>query len=189
MPHQTPSQTVGPYFYFALLHGGDNVLVDGATLGDRIRIEGHVWDGEGQPVTDAMVEIWQANAAGRYCHPEDDQDKTLDPAFKGFGRVGTDESGTFFFETIKPGAVPGHGNELQAPHVNVTVFARGLLNHAYTRLYFDDEPLNADDSVLASIEDEARRSTLIAMRNDGEPPVYRFDIHLQGDEETVFFDV
>lgn len=189
MAGQTPSQTVGPYFYFALLHGGDNVLITDTTRGDRIRIEGHVWDGAGEPVTDAMVEIWQANADGRYCHPEDRQDKVLDPGFRGFGRVGTDESGTFYFETIKPGAVAGRGNELQAPHVNVTVFARGLLSHAYTRLYFDDEPLNADDPVLASIEDAGRRDTLIARRSASEPPVYRFDIHLQGDRETVFFDV
>ncbi len=190
MPTQTASQTVGPFFHYALIREGQNVLVNEATAGERIRIEGTVRDGEGAPIPDAMIEIWQANAAGRYKHPVDVQDKPLDPAFNGYGRAPTDDDGLFWFETIKPGAVPGSGNMWQAPHINVTVFARGMLSHAMTRLYFSDETdANGDDAVLTSIEDPARRQTLVAEREDRDGRrVYRFDITLQGSEETVFFD-
>jgi protocatechuate 3,4-dioxygenase alpha subunit len=174
---QTPSQTVGPFFHFD------------KTKGERITIEGRVLDGDGQPLNDAMIEIWQANADGRYDHPEDKQDKPLDPTFHGFGRCATDKDGRFSFQTIRPGAVPGPGNTLQAPHVNVTVFARGMLKQLVTRMYFENEKLNADDPILGRIVDEARRSTLVARRKNGKGGPFVFDIVLQGKGETVFFDV
>ena len=193
MMTQTPSQTVGPYFAQGLLREGDkvftNVLVSEKTEGERIRIEGCVTDGEGQPIEDAMIEIWQANAHGRYRHPLDEQDKPLDPGFRGHGRAATDAQGNYRFETIKPGSVAGPNDTLQAPHINVIVFARGMLSHAFTRIYFEDEALNQNDPVLRSIDDEARRNTLVAGREKSEGKiVYRFDIHLQGENETVFFD-
>jgi protocatechuate 3,4-dioxygenase alpha subunit len=187
---QTPSQTVGPFFAFGLIRKGENILVSEETQDDRIRIEGRVFDGAGEPVPDAMIEIWQANAYGRYNHPEDKQEKPLDPLFIGFGRAGTDENGVYWFETIKPGPVPGSGDSLQAPHIQVIVFARGMLLHAFTRIYFEDEPANTSDPILSQIEDKARRATLIARReNSGGKIVYRFDIRLQGENETVFFDM
>ncbi len=185
MPRQTPSQTVGPFLKMGLIRGVQNKLVSEATEGERIRIEGRVLDGEGQPINDAMLEIWQANAHGRYDHPDDTQDKPLDPAFTGFGRAATEEDGAYWFETVKPGSVPGPGNALQAPHINITLFARGMLLHAITRLYFPDEPTNEADPILNAVDDENRRGTLIA---DGGPAVYRFDIRVQGEGETVFFD-
>lgn len=185
MPKQTPSQTVGPYLHMGLIRAPQNVIAGEGTEGERIRIDGRVLDGEGQPIADAMVEIWQANSHGRYNHPDDDQDKPLDENFKGFGRAATDGDGTYWFETIKPGPVPGPGNALQAPHLNVTLFARGMLLHAITRIYFADESANDIDPVLNSIEDEARRRTLIAQK-DGNG--YRFDIVVQGADETVFFE-
>ncbi len=193
MMTQTPSQTVGPYFAQGLLREGDkvftNVLVSEKTEGERIRIEGCVTDGEGQPIEDAMIEIWQANAHGRYRHPLDEQDKPLDPEFMGLGRAATDTSGNYWFETIKPGSVAGRKEAAQAPHINVIVFARGMLSHAFTRIYFEDEAANQNDPVLMSIDDEARRSTLIAGREKSEGKiVYRFDIHIQGRNETAFFD-
>jgi protocatechuate 3,4-dioxygenase, alpha subunit len=192
---QTPSQTVGPFFAFALtpeqygspfraLAGA--VLVDDETPGERIRVSGRVLDGEGNVVNDAMVEIWQADALGRYAHPADQRGANL--RFKGFGRcgTGTDPENRFVFDTIKPGAV-GDG---QAPHVNVTLFMRGMLSHVYTRIYFADEvEANANDQVLASVE-AARRRTLIAARaTTPAGTVYRFDLRMQGPDETVFFDV
>jgi protocatechuate 3,4-dioxygenase alpha subunit len=190
---QSPSQTVGPYFAQGLLREGDqvftNVLVSEDTEGERIRIEGAVFDAEGRPIEDAMIEIWQANRHGRYNHPLDEQDKPLDPQFRGHGRTSTDTEGYYRFETIKPGSVPGPGDSDQAPHINVIVFARGMLSHAFTRIYFEDEPFNQDDSVLMGIEDLAHRNTLVARRQEAEGAViYRFDIHFQGEHETAFFD-
>jgi protocatechuate 3,4-dioxygenase alpha subunit len=157
--------------------------------GERIRIEGRVLDGDRLPIPDAMIEIWQANAAGRYNHPTDGRDLPLDPQFTGFGRAGTDTHGSYWFETIKPGAVPFDDRRLQAPHICVTVFARGLLNHLYTRLYFADDAATADDPVLQLVP-AARRATLLAQpaKLDGIT-VYRFDIVLQGVGETVFFNL
>jgi len=167
-----------------------NLLASDTTPGERIRIEGYVFDGDGKTVPDAMVEIWQANTYGRYNHPDDKQEKPLDPNFRGWGRSGTDKTGGFSFETVKPGAVPGPDASVQAPHINVTVFARGMLVHAYTRIYFSDEPANESDPVLSSIKDKRRRRTLIAAREEKNgKPVYRFDIRLQGENETVFFDM
>ena len=197
MLKQSPSQTVGPFFAYGLTpesYGkpgiATNVLVNTVTEGERIRIEGRVLDGAGQPVNDAMIEIWQANTHGRYNHPDDNRSEVpLDTRFKGFGRTATDSGGKFWFETIKPGQVPSRGNALQAPHISIVFFSRGILVHAYTRLYFSDEAAaNEIDPVLSSVA-EARRGTLIAARE--ETPggaVYNFDIHLQGDDETVFFD-
>ncbi len=196
--NETPSQTVGPYFAYGLTAEQYNYPFDQVataqvakegTEGERIRIVGRVLDGEGNAVDDAMIEVWQANAHGRYNHPADDRtDNLLDPEFKGFGRVGTgtDPENRFVIDTVKPGA-RGDG---QAPHISVIVFMRGLLTHAFTRIYFSDEAeANAADPVLAKV-DEARRDTLIARRDETlAGTVYRFDIHMQGDRETVFFDV
>jgi protocatechuate 3,4-dioxygenase, alpha subunit len=192
---QTPSQTVGPFFAYGLTPAqygypfralAGSALVDDDTPGERIRITGRVLDGEGNPVPDAMLEIWQADAAGRYPHPADPRGSNR--RFTGFGRcgTGTDPDSRFAFATIKPGA-PGDG---QAPHVNVIVFMRGLLSHVYTRIYFADEAdANARDPVLARV-DAARRRTLIASRETTSGgTVYRLDLHMQGPDETVFFDV
>jgi protocatechuate 3,4-dioxygenase, alpha subunit len=191
---QTPSQTVGPYFTMRLSGEGDNVLTTPDTIGQRIRIEGRVLDGDRNHIEDALIELWQADSAGRYHHPTDDRTAIpLDPAFNGFGRCASDfKTGAYSFLTIKPGPVPHPEGGMQAPHVSVTVQARGMLNPTFTRIYFDDEAGgNAADPVLQSVP-EARRSTLIAERIDGEDssvPTYRFDIRYQGDDETVFFDV
>ncbi len=187
----TGSQTVGPFFAPALLRedARRNVLTHPEIAGERIRIEGRVLDGDGVPVPDAMVEIWQANAHGRYNHPADQGPAPLNPSFLGFGRSGTEEDGSYWFQTVKPGLVPFDGEQLQAPHICVTVFARGLLNHLVTRLYFEDEPTNAGDPVLQCVPDH-RRVTLLARRESGSSTVvYRFDIILQGTGETAFFNL
>ncbi len=185
---QTPSQTVGPFFHYALPYQAGPYLVGENTEGERITVEGRITDGDGLPVTDALVEIWQANAAGRYDHPEDGQDKPLDAAFSGFGRAPTDEDGVFRFYTVKPGAAPGLHNEMQAPHININILARGVLKRLATRLYFADEvDANRVDPVLNLVPEE-RRQTLIAERA-GDTAVYRLDISLQGENETVFFDI
>jgi protocatechuate 3,4-dioxygenase alpha subunit len=187
---QTPSQTVGPFYAIGLTSKTMNMLATDSTQGQRIRVEGRVIDGDGKPIPDAMVEIWQANAYGRYNHPDDKQEKPLDPSFTGWGRSGTDENCLYSFETIKPGPVPGPGDSVQAPHINVAVFARGMLVHAFTRLYFSDEPSNEADPILKLVKNKARRLTLIAAREDRNgKPVYHFDIRLQGKNETVFFDM
>ena len=175
----TPSQTVGPFFGFALPYRDDHRLVD-PDHPAAVRVEGQVVDGAGEPVPDALVEIWQAGPDGRYPGPEADGS-----GFAGFGRCGTDAEGAFRFVTLKPGPVAGQDGRPQAPHVHVTVFARGLLRQVRTRMYFPDEAeANAADPVLGLVEDERARSTLVA-RDDGG--VLRFDVHLQGDRETVFF--
>jgi protocatechuate 3,4-dioxygenase, alpha subunit len=200
---ETASQTAGPYVHIGLIPhqaGFDifeknfsNVLVTEATPGERIRIEGRVIDGTGTPVRDALLEIWQANAAGRYNHPADRQEKPGDPSFRGWGRAGSDfHSGLYTFDTIKPGPVLGRsGRGTMAPHVNFWIVARGVNIGLNTRMYFADEAeANAADPVLRLIEQEARRATLIAPRTmrDGVA-VYTFDIRLQGEGETVFLDV
>jgi protocatechuate 3,4-dioxygenase, alpha subunit len=188
-PRQTPSQTVGPFFRLALIRSGNESLVTSKSRGERITIEGRILDGEAAPVSDAMIELWQANADGRYDHPDDSQEKLIDPEFHGFGRAATDEAGRFHFYTIKPGSVPGPGNLLQAPHINVSIFARGLLKRLVTRIYFPGERLNATDAALNTVAPE-RRSTIVArIENAERPDMLRFDIVLQGENETVFFDV
>ncbi len=185
---QTPSQTVGPFFAPALIEAGAEDLVRAETRGDRISIEGRVIDGDGAPVTDAMLEIWQANAEGRYDHPEDDQEKLIDTHFHGYGRAATDAHGNFRFHTIKPGSVAGRDGKLQAPHINVSIFARGLLKRLVTRIYFPDEPLNATDAVLNSAPHD-RRATMVAMWTDATHRALRFDVILQGAGETVFLEI
>jgi protocatechuate 3,4-dioxygenase, alpha subunit len=193
---QTPSQTVGPYFAYGLLpqqYNYGNALKEIATgqvaaadvPGDRIRIEGQVFDGEGKAINDALIEIWQADHLGRYAHPGDPRGSNAN--FKGFGRfgTGTEADNKFVFDTIKPGSVDGE----QAPHINVIVLMRGMLLHAFTRLYFSDEAAaNAKDLALNAVPAD-RRGTLIATRQDvAGRIIYRFDIHMQGPQETVFFD-
>ncbi len=187
----TPSQTVGPFFHLALDRPQWNDLTRDGPTGERIVVTGQVRDGDGMPVADACLELWQANAAGRYAHPDDGrEDKPLDPNFRGFGRVSTDAEGRFRFATIRPGAVPGRGNALQAPHIAVAVFARGLLKQLVTRIYFADEKANETDPVLSSIADPVVRGTLVAHRVAAvEPATYRFDIVLQGEGETAFFEI
>ncbi|HEX2540740.1 MAG TPA: protocatechuate 3,4-dioxygenase subunit alpha [Caldimonas sp.] len=203
---ETASQTAGPYVHIGLAPqaaGFDifeknfgSVLVADGTNGERIRIEGRVFDGIGTVVKDMLIEIWQANAEGKYAHPGDRQPgKSLDPAFRGWGRSCTDfESGVYTFDTIKPGSVMGRDNRPMAPHINAWIVARGINVGLNTRIYFSDEAeANAKDPVLNVIEWEARRRTLIAERSDkkaeGGAVVYRFDIRLQGEAETVFFDI
>jgi protocatechuate 3,4-dioxygenase alpha subunit len=188
-PKETPSQTAGPFVHIGTMpaaaglktkHPGlGNILARDGSLGERIRIEGLIYDGAGALVKDALVEIWQANANGQYGSND----------FTGFGRAATDfETGLFFFETVKPGATPYRDGRMQAPHVTLTIFARGINIHLQTRLYFSDEAkANADDPVLQLVGAPELVATLIAKR-DADRLLYRFDIHLQGDRETVFFD-
>jgi protocatechuate 3,4-dioxygenase alpha subunit len=192
MPERTPSQTVGPYLHIGMTQGaygareifGSEVAGPGVA-GSRIRIEGRVFDGEGNPVPDALVETWQADAEGRYAHPADGRPLASN-SFRGFGRCATDKAGRFHFLTIKPGPVPGPtGN--QAPHINVGVFARGMLKRTFTRIYFAGDAEQADDAVLALVPVE-RRATLIARPDPATPGLFRFDIRLRGDAETVFLD-
>jgi protocatechuate 3,4-dioxygenase, alpha subunit len=183
----TPSQTLGPFFHDALLDEDRSELVT-PDHPEAIRIEGTVYDGAGEPVSDAMVEIWQANEAGRYNDPRDvREDLPLDEGFSGFGRSGTDAGGTFSFVTVKPGRVPLPNGGMQAPHIMVSVFARGLLERVVTRIYFPDEQeANANDPVLSSVEDLGLRRTLVA-HEEGDS--LRFDIHLQGENQTAFFEL
>lgn len=185
----TPSQTVGPFFHLGCTEN-DSVgsLITPATKGERIQLTCRVLDGNGAPVPDAMIEIWQANAEGRYNHQEDTQKKSLDPSFSGFGRLASDANGECVFETIKPGRVAGNNGKDQAPHINVTVFARGVLKHLPTRAYFAGDPASAEDTVLALVQQE-RRQTLMAQPDAANPNLWRFEIHLCGENETVFFDV
>ena len=189
---QTPSQTVGPYFAYGLApeqYGyqqtlssiAGSQLADSETEGEHIRVEGRVFDGAGNPISDALIEIWQADAMGRYAHAADPRGSNS--TFRGFGRcgTGTDPQNRFWFDTVRPGQVSTD----QAPHLNVIVTMRGMLLHAFTRIYFPGEPANAADKVLNAVPAE-RRGTLIATRVNAN--VYRFDIHMQGDNETVFFD-
>ena len=189
---ETPSQTAGPYWSMRLAAPGENVLAGPDTLGTRVRIEGRVLDGDGKHIEDALLELWQANAAGRYRHPADPRhDLPLDAAFTGFGRAASAfDTGEYWFETIKPGRVPAPDGRLQAPHLNLVVQGRGMLNPGFTRIYFADEAeANASDPVLAGVP-PGRRSTLVAVLvEEGPPPTYRFDVHFQGADETVFFDV
>jgi protocatechuate 3,4-dioxygenase alpha subunit len=165
---------------------GENVLV--TTGGEPIVVTGRVFDGDGRPIEDALLEFWQANPLGRYHHPDDRRDLALDPAFTGFARAMTDfATGVYRLETVKPGRVPDLEGDFQAPHISVIVQARGMLNPVFTRLYFSDE-VNEDDLVLRTVPRE-RRSTLIASLIPGsDPKVYEFDVRFQGENETVFFD-
>jgi protocatechuate 3,4-dioxygenase, alpha subunit len=182
----TASHTVGPFFHIGLHWLNTEDLTAAGVTGERVTVQGRVLDGDGKPVSDAMIEIWQADAHGKYNHPDDPQPKSVEAGFKGFGRLSTDDEGRFCFVTIKPGRVPGPGDSLQAPHLLVAVFMRGLLKHLVTRIYFPDEASNGEDPILALVP-EARRSTLIARPLSGEG-LLAWNVVLQGDDETVFFD-
>lgn len=182
------SQTVGPFFNFALTADPSLGIVAGPEAeGERIRLKFRVVDGCGEPTPgDSLIEVWQADAQGRYRHPMDPLASQADPAVRGFGRLETAVDGTCVFETVKPG--PISGGVVQAPHVNVLVFARGLLKPLHTRVYFDGEMLNASDKVLSLVPDD-RRATLLAKRLPEDAGSWFLEIRLQGDPETVFFDV
>jgi protocatechuate 3,4-dioxygenase alpha subunit len=205
MSEITPSQTVGPFFAYGLTPkgrnkwdpngtyswketAGDNLITPDAT-GQKIRIEGRITDGDGMQINDAMLEIWQADSQGRYLHARGEAPRP-NATFTGFGRSATDKEGIFSFDTIKPGTVAGPNGKPQAPHIVVCIFSRGMLRQVYTRLYFSDEAAaNATDPILNLVPAD-RRGTLIAHKEAGtEPPRYRFDIRVQGDNETVFFDI
>jgi protocatechuate 3,4-dioxygenase alpha subunit len=182
----TPSSTVGPYLSIGLTWGDGPYAVEPGTPG-ACWLRGTVYDGAGDPVPDAMIETWQADPDGRFDHPDDPRGAVARPGFRGFGRSHTVDGGEYAVLTVKPGRLPDGDGGLQAPHVDVSVFARGLLDRVVTRIYFADEAdANAEDVVLRSLPDDAARETLIATpTEDG----YRLDIHLQGDRETVFFAV
>jgi protocatechuate 3,4-dioxygenase, alpha subunit len=184
----TTSQTVGPFFKIGLEWLNRDNLVGEGVSGERVTIQGRIFDGDGVPVADAVVEIWQANSHGRYDHPEDTQHKPLEAGFKGYGRVPASADGVFRFVTIKPGAVPGPKGKQQAPHLCISVFMRGLLKRLVTRMYFPDDAATAYDPILALVE-PARRATLIAKKTAGSPGTLEWNVVLQGADETVFFDV
>jgi protocatechuate 3,4-dioxygenase, alpha subunit len=179
------SQTVGPYLHIGLTWLVTDNLVGPGVTGEPITIEGRVTDADGKPVDDALVEIWQANAHGRYDHPDDTRDLPLEPGFKGFGRVPTDAAGGFRFTTIRPGRVPAPDGGMQAPHINVTIFMRGMLKHLKSRIYFQEDPANAADPVLSRVPAD-RRATLIAVSRGKAS--FEWNVVLQGPGETVFFD-
>jgi protocatechuate 3,4-dioxygenase alpha subunit len=183
--YATGNQTVGPYLHIGLDWLVTRDIAPANISGERIAIQGRLLDGDGVGVSDGLIEIWQANSHGRYAHPEDGQNKPLEAGFRGFGRVPTEAKGAFRFTTIKPGGVPGPAGREQAPHLVVSVFMRGLLKHLATRIYFPDEPRNERDPILELVP-AVRRSTLIARaKSDG---VMEWNVILQGEGETVFFD-
>lgn len=197
---ETPSQTAGPYVHIGLAPGAAGFDIYRQELGhdiagphaagERIRVEGVVTDGTGSPVKDVLLEAWQANADGNYAHPEGGGQ--VEDGFRGWGRVITDfDTGEWAFETVRPGPTRGRNVGTQAPHINLWLVARGINIGLNTRIYFDDETeANAADPVLRLIEWERRRATLLARRSERDGTVvYRFDIRLQGEDETVFFDV
>jgi protocatechuate 3,4-dioxygenase alpha subunit len=197
--HETASQTAGPYVHIGLAPGAagfqtfdqelGQAIAPAGVPGERIRIEGMVFDGLGAPVRDVLLEVWQADANGIYPHPEDPRVADAAPGFRGWGRVITDfDTGLWSFDTIRPGPTPGRAGRMQAPHINLWIVSRGINIGLNTRLYFpQDQALLATDPILTSIEHAARRQTLIATQT--APATYRFDIRLQGDGETVFIDV
>lgn len=193
----TPSQTIGPFaapvltpnekgktnYAWRQLVASDLVTPDAE--GERIRIEGCMFDGDGVPIDGILFEIWQADGQGRYAHPRDP--RRPNASFKGFGRVESDTSGNFAFDTVKPGRVPGPNGAMQAPHIVVAIHMRGILTHLFTRIYFADEAANAEDPILKLVPED-RRETLMARRDSAGAP-YRIDFRIQGDRETVFFDI
>jgi len=185
--YATGNQTVGPYLYIGLSWLTTPRMARSGTPGERVTIEGRLLDGDGVGVADGLIEIWQANASGKYAHPEDTQKKPTVRGFRGFGRIPTNGRGAFRFSTIKPGSVPGPEGSFQAPHLAVAVFMRGSLKHLATRVYFPDEPANAKDPILKLVP-PARRETLIAKRVPGRKGALQWNVILQGEDETVFFD-
>jgi protocatechuate 3,4-dioxygenase alpha subunit len=181
---QTASQTVGPFFRIGLSHGQmQSVLVNKDTSGERITLRGLVLDGDGQPIPDALLEIWQPDSRGIFHHPVDPLHDQADPHFRGFGRVESRDAGRYEFKTIKPGRRDG-----LPPYINVHVFARGMLVHAMTRIYFSDETDNDRDPVLQAVEPERRQTLIATLEETDGLRVYHFDIHMQGEDETVFFN-
>lgn len=184
----SPSQTIGPFYHFGLTaNPALGCLAATGAKGERIRLRIRLLDGDGAPVPDGMIELWQADACGKYHHPADTQEKDADPAFGGFGRLATDANGICLFETIYPGRVISQGRA-QAPHINVGIFARGLLVRLCTRIYFADDSALVEDPVLALVPEE-RRHTLIVQRDGEHPGQWNLDVRLQGEQETVFFEI
>jgi len=182
----TTSHTVGPFFSIGLTRLKQDEIAGPGVAGERVVISGRILDGDGNPVPDALVELWQANSHGKYAHPDDKQQKPVEPGFTGYGRMPTTDDGGFRFTTIKPGPVPGPDGKPQAPHIAVSVFSRGLQRRLVTRIYFPDEPANAADYALIRVPAE-RRSTLIAKKT--APGQLEWNVILQGAGETVFFDI
>ena len=181
----TAAQTVGPFVSIGFEKASVPDVAPAGVAGERVTISGRIVDGDGLPVTDAVIETWQANSYGKYAHPDDAQEKLLEENFKGFGRVLTDAQGGFRLTTVKPGKVAGPDGKEQAPHITVVIFMRGLLKQLMTRIYFADEAANASDPVLSRVR-MARRATLMAAKSaDGS---LQWNVHLQGPNETVFFD-
>jgi protocatechuate 3,4-dioxygenase alpha subunit len=183
-PGPTPWQTVGPFFHYALPYDAGS-LVAGASRPGACTLHGHVYDGAGDPIPDALVEVWQADETGSFVEEPGIFEAPGDDGFRGFGRCATDSSGHFTFTTVRPAGTPTAQGRPQAPHVAMSVFARGMLRRVVTRVYFEDSPENAGDPLLSSLE-PSRAATLVATAEDGG---YRFDVRLQGDDETVFLDV
>jgi protocatechuate 3,4-dioxygenase, alpha subunit len=184
---RTPSQTVGPFFHLGLDKLQNDNLVAAGVTGERITVRGRVLDGDGKGVLDAVIELWQADSEGKYFRADVTQDKPAADSFRGFGRIDTDVDGGFSFSTIKPGRVRGADEAEQAPHISVTIFMRGLLRQLFTRIYFPDNPANKADATLNAVPAE-RRSTLILRPVAGAKDVFDWDVILQGEGETVFFD-
>jgi protocatechuate 3,4-dioxygenase alpha subunit len=182
----TPSQTVGPYLRIGFTALVNDAIAPSAAAGEHLTIEGRVTDGDGKPVSDAVLEVWQADDGGTYVHAEEATRSTAG-GFRGFGRILTDAQGGFRFTTIKPGPVPGPKGAMQAPHLVVTVFMRGLLKQLLTRIYFPDDPGNAADPILLLVPAD-RRATLIAKRSPQAKAVLQWNLIVQGENETVFFD-
>ncbi|MGH8799059.1 MAG: protocatechuate 3,4-dioxygenase subunit alpha [Casimicrobiaceae bacterium] len=183
----TPSQTAGPYLRIGLTPLAVDSIAPPGAPGEHVTIEGRITDGDGKAVSDAVIEIWQADAAGKYAHAEDVRKPTLHAEFRGFGRILTDADGSFRFTTVKPGSVLGPKGAMQAPHLVVTIFMRGLLRQLLTRLYFPDDGGNASDPILQLVP-AARRPTLIARRLPSADQTLQWNVFLQGENETVFFD-
>lgn len=183
----TTSQTVGPFFGIGMEWLFVDNLAGPGVSGERVEVQGRVLDADGQGVPDAMIELWQANSEGKYAHPEDRQEKSVEPGFQGYGRIPTAEDGSFRFTTIKPGSVPGPDGKFQAPHIVVSVFMRGLLRRLVTRIYFPDDPANSEDFALNLVE-AARRGTLIAEKSSEREGLLVWNVIVQGPKETVFFD-
>ena len=184
----TASQTVGPFFAFSLTATPLGQMRQPQTAGEPLRLVIRLLDGEGAPIPDGIIELWQADGSGKYEHPEDKQQRAPDATFCGFGRMGTDHTGACVFETIRPGTVPGLGKTQQARHINVIVLARGMLLPLFTRIYFAGDPANKEDAALLMVPED-RRPTLLAQPDASRSGTWNFDIHLCGERETVFFDL
>jgi protocatechuate 3,4-dioxygenase, alpha subunit len=187
-PRATTWQTIGPFFQIGLERLYQTNIAGVGVGGQRLRLEGRILDGDGRPIPDAVVEVWQANSQGKYAHPADTQDKPLEQGFKGFGRIPTDDDGYFRLSTIKPGSVPGPNGTPQAPHLVVGLMMRGLLRGLITRAYFQGDPSNATDPVLQCVDSD-RLDTLMMRPSSDDPTLLQWTIRMQGEKETVFFQI